>query len=143
MKKAYEIKRAQKASLFLRSIMTLFSQATRDDDKLGGISVSRVEMSPDKSTCFVYFYTPGGLAEFEEKFRQIVLYKPSMRAALAKQIAGRYTPELVFKYDSAFEKGLRIEKIFADLKEQEELQELHNEIQEPNEAQDEFNSDEN
>ncbi len=121
MKKAFEIKRAQKASLFLRTIMTLFSQVTREDRELFGVSVSRVEISPDKSTCFVFFYAPGGLAEFEEKFHRLVLYKPSLRASLARQIQNRYTPELVFKFDTAFEKGLRIETLLANIKEKDAL----------------------
>ncbi len=122
MKKVYEIKRAQKASLLLRTISTLFSAAVRDDVSLHGVTINRVELAPDKSTCYVYFYTAEGEESFNEKLlSRLILYKPSLRAALAKEIASRYTPELVFKFDNAFEKGLRIETLISGLKDKGEL----------------------
>ena len=92
-----------------------------DDRSLLGISLSRVELSPDKSVCVIYFYTPGGLEEFEQKLERLKLYKPSIRAALSKQINGRYTPELVFKFDTVYEKSMRVEHLLDELKKKEEL----------------------
>ncbi len=122
MKKVHDIKRAQKTSLFLRTIGILFSKTLQDDHELNGIMVNRVELSPNKSTCCVYFYA----AEGEEFFRtnmlpRLILYKPSLRAALAKEIAGRYTPELVFKFDAIFEKTMRIETLLSNLKDKGDL----------------------
>lgn len=121
MKKINDIKRAQKASLLLRTICTLFSNATRDDKRLEGAMISRVELSPDKSTCYVLFYTPEGEEAFNETLRYLILYKPSLRAAIAKQIPGRYTPELVFKFDHSFAKSERVETLLTQLKDKGEL----------------------
>ncbi len=122
MKKVHDIKRAQKASLLLRTISTLFSKAVQDDAQLSGLMINRVELAPDKSTCYVYFYDPKGEVEFNQNFLpRLILYKPSLRAALAKEIAGRYTPELVFKFDNVFEKSMRIETLLSELKEKGEL----------------------
>lgn len=122
MKKVHDIKRAQKASLLLRTISTLFAAAVRDDAQLNGVMINRVELAPDKSTCYVYFYTAEGEESFNQKLlSRLILYKPSLRAALAKEIASRYTPELVFKFDNVFEKSLRIETLLSELKEKGEL----------------------
>ena len=122
MNKVHEIKRAQRASLLLRAISTLFSSVARDDAALNGVTINRVELSPDKSTCYVYFYTAQGEEVFKnELLSRLILYKPSLRAALAKEIAGRYTPELIFKFDNAFEKSLRIETLISGLKDKGEL----------------------
>ncbi len=122
MKRVHDIKRAQKASLLLRTISTLFSKAVQDDAQLNGTMINRVELAPDKSTCYVYFYTPLGEDEFSQKLLpRLILYKPSLRAALAREVRGRYTPELVFKFDQTFEKSMRIDTILSELKEKGEF----------------------
>lgn len=110
------IKKSQKESLLFRAIANLFAQTTLDDNRLAGVAVNRVKLSDDKSHATVYFYTAGGLAEFKEKLPLILLYKASLRRALARTIDSRYTPELVFKYDDQFEKQQRIEGILEKIK---------------------------
>ena len=120
-KRVSDIKRAQKASLFLRSISNLFSQLTTDTQELRSLFVNRVELSPDKGTCYVLFYSPLGIEEFNNKLPILILYKPSLRAALAKEINGRYTPEIVFKYDEAQAHVDRIDTLLQKLKDKGEL----------------------
>ena len=121
MSKVYEIKRARKASQLLRIISSLFYQTVRDDKQLDGLSITRIDLSPDKSNCRILFYIQGGPEAFKEKMQQLILYKPSLRAALSKAIPGRYTPELVFKFDDSFEKSQRMESIITELKEKGEI----------------------
>lgn len=110
------IKKSQKESLLFRAIAQLFSQTMLDDKKLQGLFINRVKLSDDKSVCTVYFYTTAGFADFKEKLQTLILYKPSMRHALAKTIKSRYTPELVFKFDDQFEKQQRIEGLLEKVK---------------------------
>ena len=111
------IKKSQKESLLFRAIAQLFADTTLDDKRLIGVAVSRVKLSDDKGVATVYFYTPGGLEEFKEKLKTILLYKSSLRRALARSIHSRYTPELIFKYDDQFEKHQRLEGILEQIKE--------------------------
>ncbi len=121
-KRTSDIKRAQKSSLLQKIISDLFLQASLDDQMLQGLSVTRVQLSPDKSVCEVFFMTQEGASEqFDQKLSRLILYKPSLRAALAKQIAGRYTPNLVFKYDIQEEKAQKIDVLLMKLKEKGEL----------------------
>ena len=110
------IKKSQKESLLFRAISQLFSQTTLDDNRLQGVAVNRVKLSDDKSHATIYFYIPGGPAEFKEKLPFILLYKSIIRKALAQSINARYTPELVFKYDDQFEKQQRIERLLEKIK---------------------------
>lgn len=91
-------------------------QTTLDDKRLEGIFVNRVKLSDDKGVCIVFFYTPGGLSEFKEKLPFILLYKSSLRKALAQSIDSRYTPELIFKFDDQFEQQQRLENILEKIK---------------------------
>lgn len=105
------VKRAQKESLLFREISQLFMQASLDDPRLKDVMIHRVQLSPDKGLCTVYFYTDQGEEHFKEVLNVLVLYKPSLRKALASKIRSRYTPELIFKFDTQFEKQMRIDQL--------------------------------
>jgi len=120
-KRITDIKRAQKISLLFRAISKLFLEASMDNKELSGFYINRVELSPNKSQCYIYFCTTKGQEEFQEKLEILKLYKPSMRAALSKQISGRYTPELTFKFDTCQEKVQRIDQLLQNLKDKGDL----------------------
>lgn len=113
------VKRAQKESLLFREISQLFLQATMDDTRLQGLFVNRVQLSPDKGLCTVYFYTSKGEDHFLEMLPILTLYKPSLRKALAATIKGRYVPDLLFKFDKQFEKQQRIEELIESVRTKE------------------------
>ena len=116
-KRVGEIKRAQKESLLSKKVAVLLNQIAQDDPKIAAFILNRVELSADKGTAILYFYVPGGQREFDEKIANLILYKPSMRSALAKLVPSRYTPNLIFKYDKQFEKELEINKLLDKIKE--------------------------
>jgi ribosome-binding factor A len=91
-----------------------------DDKRLDGITLNRVQLSKDKSTCNLFFFTPDGKEDFEKRLPFLIIYKPSMRKALAQSINARYTPQLVFKYDESFEKHLEIDALFESIKDKEQ-----------------------
>lgn len=111
-------KRAQKERLLLREIAKLFMQASIDDPLLHDLIIRRVELSKDKSTCFVYFFSENGKQAFDEKLEHLKLYRPSMRKALADELQFRYTPDLRFVFDTKFEKQQSVEKLLDKLKEE-------------------------
>ena len=115
-----DIKRARKESQFFKVLSQLFASIAHDDSRLQGMFINRVALSPSYGTCSVFFYLPGGQEAFDEKLSVLKLYKPSMRKGIASLIAGRYTPEIVFKYDHQFEKQEKIEKLLDALKEEED-----------------------
>lgn len=117
MNKVHAIKRAQRESLLYRTIARLFMQQAADDKELQGLSVTRVELNQDKSTCYVYFYSEEGSDHFYAAFEHLKLYKPSLRSALAKSVSSRYVPDLVFMFDAQMIKQIAIEKLLDSVKE--------------------------
>ena len=118
-----DIKRAQKESLLLRVISELVAQTALDDERLRGIFVTRVTLSSDKSSAIVSFYSHDGAETFKEKLEVLKLYKPSLRKSLASRIEGRYTPQIIFRFDDKFEKTSRIEELLNKIKAEEEASE--------------------
>ncbi len=110
------IRHAQKESVLLHEIAKLFMQISADEPDFHSISVTRVRLSPDKSSCIVYFHGQGGLAEFEEKRKKLVLYHASMRKALAGSLDTRYVPRIRFMYDAQLDKQRHIDDLIDGLK---------------------------
>lgn len=115
------IKKAKKESQFLRVLSELFLQLTLDDASLQKLIISRVELSDDKSICFIYFFTQQGKSIFDELLPKLLLYKPSLRKSLSQLIPARYTPQLVFKYDKQYEKQQRVNALIEKLKTEGQL----------------------
>ncbi len=121
---ARDIKRAQKESLLLRELSELFRRIIADEPSLQQLYVTRTALSDDKSVCTIYFHTAEGKKGFDTHLGTLKLYKPSIRTALAKTIPGRYTPQLIFKYDAPADKQMRVEtllnKVSSELVDDEE-----------------------
>lgn len=114
-----DIKRAQKESVLLRLISGLFHQITLEKPALRDIYVTRVELSPGKTLCRVFFYTTAGAEHFRSVLDEIKLYKPSMRKAVAQTFNARYTVDLLFVFDEQFEKTQRIESLIEKVKQKD------------------------
>ncbi len=120
-KQQQEIKKAQKESYFYREISTLFMKIVIDDPRLNGLHINKISLSSDGGTCTILFLAPNGKIEFEEKRSILVLYKASLRTALAKTSHGRYVPKLIFRYDEDQEKVDKINRLIDKLKEEGRL----------------------
>lgn len=114
-----DIKQAQKESLLLREISQYMQQISIDDAELADVYVSRVKLSPDKSRCTIFFACHDGPEVFGKKLGKLILYKPSLRTALAKSLSSRYVPELLFKYDDQVAKQHRMEELFRQIEDED------------------------
>ncbi len=114
-----DIKKAQKESLLFRELSTIFWQITQDEPRLSSLIINRVKLSPDKGCCTVYFYTAQGQESFDQLLEILKLYKPSIRTALSK-LKSRYTPEIIFRFDTEFEKIERLEHLINSLKDKQD-----------------------
>jgi ribosome-binding factor A len=117
-----EIKHAQRESFLLRELSALFLQITQDEPRLASFYIERVQLSSDGSRCSVFFFSSLASQEsFKEYMSLLILYKPSMRAALAKASHSRYVPQLVFLYAHNREKQHRIDALIDTLKKEGKL----------------------
>lgn len=111
------VKFAQKEAQLFKEFSQIYLQLCIDEPSLSTLIVGRVDLSRDKGICTIFFHSPLGEEDFTEKRKLLVLYKPSIRSALAKRIPGRYTPQIVFRYDKHYEKQKRLEDLIDSIKE--------------------------
>lgn len=116
-----DVRKSQKESFFLQEIATLFLKLSVEEKDLQDLYVSQVKLSPDGGLCNVFFHTHLGEKSFKERKKNLILYKPSMRAALAKVSQLRYVPDLRFLYDDGLDKQRKMEDLFERLKNEGKL----------------------
>lgn len=88
-----------------------------DDDDLGFLTITGVEVDADLNVCQVFVST---LAEPDPEQDEIVLdalanQRRAVQRAIATQAKLRKTPEVVFAFDPAVRAGARIDTILAGL----------------------------
>lgn len=114
------VKHVQREAHLYRELSTLLLHLSLDDAKVSGLYITRISLSPDQSVCTVYLHSSETREEFEKKFSQLLLYKPSLKVSLARSGHGRRTPDLVFRFDSTAEKHQRMEEIFHKISQEDE-----------------------
>lgn len=114
------IKREQKKALYLRHLAELLRSLSETELAVREVYITRVDFSNDTGICYVYFAAYNS-REREQAFKAALevlkLYKASLRQALAKMIHSRYVPNLVFLYDAAREKQMRVEELISKVQE--------------------------
>lgn len=109
------IKREQRKSFLLRTISPLIHKITTEEPhncpELGSTYITRIDLSADGGICYVYFWSAQGEESFSKTRGTLILYKPSLRTALAKALQKKYTPDLLFLFDTTHEKEIRINEL--------------------------------
>lgn len=116
-----DIKHAQRESFFLREVSNFFMRIAQDEPRLSTLYIEHVQLSADGSRCIFYFHSAKGKQEFEELLPLLILYKPSMRASLAKIVSRKYVPQLVFAYAEHVDKQRKVDALIESLKKEGKL----------------------
>lgn len=113
-------KRAKRESLIRKELSKLFLSIKISDPELEDLYINSIELSIDKGSAYVLFFSMKGEDNFNEKLSHLILYKPSMRKALSQILDSRYTPQIVFRYDKMMEKQAKIVDLLDKVKAEEE-----------------------
>lgn len=108
------IKREQRKSLLFRELSSLIHSVATDNPQIPELLstyVTRVDFSADGGICYVYFWNSAGEELFIKARSTLLLYKPSIRSALAKTMQKKYTPDLVFLFDAVHAKEIRVNEL--------------------------------
>jgi len=84
------------------------------DPRLSEVSFSQVVVTPDLKQAKVYFVMPTG-GDSKKALNALKKARGFFRSRLAKAMNLRYTPDLVFYYDSVNEEVDRIEELFMEI----------------------------
>jgi ribosome-binding factor A len=93
------------------------------DPHLGFVTVTDVEVSDDLGFAKVFCTVLGGEADKKTSLRVLNKAKGFLRGEVSRRLHLREAPELVFKYDNSIERGLRVEQILEQIKEEKEARE--------------------
>ena len=85
------------------------------DPRVGFVTLTEVELSPDLKQARVFVSRLGSQAERDAAVDALNHAVPFLRHAVAVQAKLRYTPALRFVSDATLERGSRVEEILRDL----------------------------
>ena len=109
-----ESSRPKRVAEAVKNELTLLLLQQVADPRLTGVSVSRVEVTPDLKQARVFFTVPAG-RESGPALKGMQRAKGFFRSHIAKVLNLRYTPELLFYFDNSNEEADRIEALFRQI----------------------------
>lgn len=98
----------------IKNELTILLLQHAADPRLSSVSISRVLVTPDLKQAKVYFSLPPG-GKSTPALKGMQRAKGFFRSHIAKVLNLRYTPELLFYFDSSNEEADRIEALFRQL----------------------------
>lgn len=100
--------RQQKVSKLLREELSLVIRRDINDPRLGFISITDVEMTPDFHTAHIYISAYGTEEEQSNSMQVLDRAAGFLRGAIGRSLDMRYTPELRFHLDTSLARGARV-----------------------------------
>ena len=85
------------------------------DPRIGFVTITGVEMTPDLHLARVYYSVIGDEAARRSSAAGLKSSIPFIRSQLGKHLHMKYVPDLLFQYDTSIEYGNRIESLLRDL----------------------------
>tara|TARA_B100000287_G_C20189215_1_gene605462 strand:- start:180 stop:578 length:399 start_codon:yes stop_codon:yes gene_type:complete len=110
--------RIEKVSSLLKKEITLIMQSDLENDLLRSnfINISKIDLTKDLQFCKIYISSTANEAIRKEIIDNLNNTKNFIRHTLGQRIEMRRVPEIVFKDDQVFEKGLSVLKLLEELK---------------------------
>ncbi len=118
-----ESARAQRVGGLIREELSELIRREVKDPRVGFVTITGVDVSPDLRHATVYISVLGSKKEKENSLRILQKTGRFLRKELAKRIRTKYFPELKFEFDPSIESAMRIEKIIKKLHKKEETHE--------------------
>lgn len=119
--------RMQRVSDLLRQEISEIMRRRMKDPRLGFLTVTSVEVSPDLRYAKVYVSSPGTESELTDRVKILSGAAGFIRGELFKRITLKFIPELSFRADRSIEHAIRISKVLKELQEKERGGDLESE----------------
>ncbi|MGH3072669.1 MAG: 30S ribosome-binding factor RbfA [Gaiellaceae bacterium] len=99
------------------SLRQVLSEALLDlkDPRIGFVTVTGVETSPDLRQATVFVSVLGGEKKRSASMRGLDAAHGVLQARLSRELRMKRTPTLTFEYDHAVEHGVRMSKLIDEL----------------------------
>jgi ribosome-binding factor A len=87
-----------------------------NDPRVGFVTVTGVEVTPDLHLARIFYSVIGDDETRRKCAAGLKSAVPFIRQQLGKQLQMRYTPDLIFQYDSSIDYGNRIDSLLREIK---------------------------
>jgi ribosome-binding factor A len=90
------------------------------DPRIGFVTVTAVEVSPDLRHANIFVSILGNKKEKEATYQSLIGARGFIRSELSKRIRIKFLPEISFSIDESVEEGIRISKLIKKIRKKEE-----------------------
>lgn len=108
--------RPERVAEVVRQAVSTFLAGEARDPRIGFVTVTGVEVSADLSHATVRVSVMGSDAERAQTLAGLASAAGHVRSQLARRLATRVTPEVVFQLDRGIEHAARIDRVLRALK---------------------------
>lgn len=95
-------------------------QDVKDPGLTGFLTLTDVELSPDKKTARVYYSILGSEREKKSAADALERAAPYIRQVLRKRLTLKMIPQILFVWDDTPRRASRVDKIFLDIEKESE-----------------------
>lgn len=113
-------RRPQRLALQIQHEISLILSREMKDPRIGFVTVTGVELSPDLRHARVYVSTLGSGEDKKKNLDTLHQAAGWIRHELGQRIRVKFVPEIVFYDDSSQEYGARIDRLLDGIREKEE-----------------------
>lgn len=99
----------------LKEVSGMLVRGEIKDPRVSAVSVTGVRMTDNLGMAEIYFTLPGGEAGKDEAVSGLERAKGFIRGKLASRLRMRKVPDIKFVFDTALEKGYRIDEILREI----------------------------
>lgn len=112
-------KRSQRVGDLIREEVAEIIMYRLKDPRIGFVTVTGVDMSPDMKNARVY------VSILKEEDRELTLEilnssKSFIRSLLSKRLSMKFIPTVEFRFDTSIEYGYKIDKLLKEIKDRDE-----------------------
>jgi ribosome-binding factor A len=79
------------------------------------ITISSVELPPDMRQAYIYVSTLNPKAEEEQALHVLNRNRKAWQSVIGRRLGLKFTPQLIFRFDNAIERGDRVMEILTKL----------------------------
>ena len=108
--------RAHRVGEQIHKELSALLQKGLNDPRIGFITLTGVEMTPDLHLARIFFTLIGDEAARRETEAGLRRAVPYLRREIGRSLRMRYIPDLIFQYDSSIEYGNRIESLLREIR---------------------------
>jgi len=106
--------RMRRVNELMREVIGSAITTELEDPRIGFVTVTSVDTSPDLRSARVYVSVLGGETEREASLAGLRSSHGVLQSAIARETRIKRTPTLTFHYDDTPERGVRISRLLED-----------------------------